>query len=206
MSIQEYKVVLAGEFGSGRSTFASRFTSGKSATKKIPAIKTEIIPVKIYTSAGSVTITLYDTLVHAKGGLPEDAFFRTASAALLFFDTTKKLSYEKVSVWYEALQKANGRKGSEPLPVILVGTKVDDVKNREVKPESIDFAQKLNLPYIEISSKANYNVRELLLKIIKSLLGASVQLTDKVELEEPSAEVDPAVQEEAEKAYADAAK
>lgn len=46
-------------------------------------------------------MTFYDTLVHAKGGLPDNSFFRTADAAVLFFDTTKEESYEKMEAWYE---------------------------------------------------------------------------------------------------------
>jgi hypothetical protein len=41
--------------------------------------------VPLYTSAGSVVLTLYDTTMHAKGGLPADDFFRNADAAVVFF-------------------------------------------------------------------------------------------------------------------------
>jgi hypothetical protein len=34
--------------------------------------------------------------------------------------------------WYDAVIKANGRKGSEPLPVVVVGTKADDIKVRSL--------------------------------------------------------------------------
>jgi GTPase SAR1 family protein len=35
MTTKEYKIVLAGEFGSGKSTFASRSVSGKDGKAKI---------------------------------------------------------------------------------------------------------------------------------------------------------------------------
>lgn len=35
MTTKEYKIVLAGEFGSGRTTFASRSVSGKEGKAKI---------------------------------------------------------------------------------------------------------------------------------------------------------------------------
>lgn len=60
---------------------------------------------------------LYDTTLHAKGGLPEQDFFRTADAAVCFYDITKQASYDALEAWYDAVQKHNARKGSEPLPV-----------------------------------------------------------------------------------------
>lgn len=100
---REYKVVLAGAFGSGKTTFASQFVKAKAEKKKIrkslrapfralnvtmkqftlrvklwlkcvksdvmhiaAAIKAETFPVNLYTSAGTVKLTLYDTTLHAK--------------------------------------------------------------------------------------------------------------------------------------------
>lgn len=87
---------------------------------------------------------------------------------------------------------------------MIVGTKVDQIKDRAVKSKDIDFARKRNLPYLEISSKANYHVKELLLGVCKALLGAGTQLTDEVVLAESSAKVDEEAAEKARKEYADA--
>jgi GTPase SAR1 family protein len=80
-------------------------------------------------------------------------------------------SYQALEKWYDATTSANSRKGSAPLPIMIVGTKIDDTKNRDVKISQVDFAKKRGLPYFEISSKANYGVKELVLSIVKSLLG-----------------------------------
>lgn len=80
-------------------------------------MKTETYPVKVYTSAGPVTLELYDTQLHAKGGLPDADFFRSADAAVCFYDISKQSSYDALESWYDAVQSANSRKGSAPLPV-----------------------------------------------------------------------------------------
>ncbi|KAN0061756.1 hypothetical protein ACQY0O_005748 [Thecaphora frezii] len=199
MTSKEFKVVLAGQFGVGKTAFATRLRSAKSGAKQIKALKTTQYPVKLHTSAGQVTLVLYDTNLHAKGGIPDDAFFRIADAAVVFFDLTNADSYSVAEEWYDALQKANGRKGSEPLPVIIVGTKADDIKGRELKPEQIEFPRKKEHPYREISSKANYGIKDIYLQICKGLLGNSVQLTDEIELDKP--EVDNIDEEALEKLY-----
>lgn len=88
--------------------------------------------------------------------------------------------------------------------VVIVGAKVDLIKDRAVKSKDIDFARKQNLPYMEISSKANYHVKELLTGICKQLLGAGTQLTDEIELEPASATVDEEAADRCRKEYADA--
>lgn len=135
-AVQEFKVVLAGQFGTGKTTFATRVKSAKADAKEIKALKTTQYPVTLQTSAGSVTLRLFDTNLHAKGGLPDDGFFRTADAAIVFFDLTKEDSYTAMEDWYDAVVKANGRKGSEPLPVVVVGTKADDIKVRFCIPSA----------------------------------------------------------------------
>lgn len=124
----EFKVVLAGQFGTGKTSFATRIKSAKADSKEIKALKTTQYPVKLQTSAGQVTLNLFDTNLHAKGGIPDDGFFRTADAAIVFFDLTNEESYSAMEEWYDAVVKANGRKGSEPLPIVVVGTKADDIK------------------------------------------------------------------------------
>lgn len=182
---KEFKVVLAGQFGVGKTAFATRVKSAKSNSKVIKALKATEYGVELYTSAGKVLLNLFDTNLHAKGGQPDDSFYRGADAAVVFFDLTSEASYKAMEEWYDALLKSNGRRGSEPLPVIIVGTKADDIKGRELKPEAIEFPKKKEHKYREISSEANYGVKELLLEICKCLLGDSVQLTDNVELESP---------------------
>lgn len=160
--------------------------------------------MKLYTSAGTVTLQLYDTTLHAKGGLPGPEFFRQADAALCFYDITKQSSYDALEEWFNAVQSNNGRKGSAPLPVVIVGSKVDLLKDRAVKSKDVDFARTKGLPYMEISSKANYRVKDLLLGLCKALLGQGTQLTDGIELGDATASVDEEAADKARKEYADA--
>lgn len=91
--------------------------AAKKEKTKIGSMKAETYPVRVYTSAGPVTLTLFDTLLHAKGGLPDQDFFRTADAAVCFYDISKQASYDALEEWYEAVQTHNKKKGSAPIPV-----------------------------------------------------------------------------------------
>lgn len=69
------------------------------------------------------------------------------------------------------MQTANHTRGSSALPTIIVGSKLDLAKDRAVKTADIDFPRKRELPYLEISAKANYKVRELLQGVVRLLVG-----------------------------------
>ncbi|KZP34199.1 P-loop containing nucleoside triphosphate hydrolase protein [Athelia psychrophila] len=197
MSGKDYKIVLAGPFASGRSTFVKKLKDG--SVKKIASLKAEAYTVPIHTSAGSITFTFYDSLVHAKGGIPKDDFNRNAEGAIVFFDLTSRESYDKVPEWYDAVASANHRRGSEDIPILLVGNKLDG--KRDMTPKEIDYPRKKKIDYMEISSKANYKIDDVLLYLAKKLLGDGTQLTDEVNWSAGDAKVDTEAAEKAMKEY-----
>lgn len=87
-------------------------------------------------------------------------------------------SYDKVPEWYDAVASANHRRGSEDIPILLVGNKLDG--KRDMTPKEIDYPRKKKIDYMEISSKANYKIDDVLLYLAKKLLGDGTQLTDEV--------------------------
>lgn len=115
-------------------------------------------------------------------------------------------SYDALEEWCTAFQEANARRGSAPCPVIVVGAKIDQIKDRAVAPEKIEFARVKQLPYLEISSKANYKTKELLLGVVRALCGPGIMLTGEVEFEPASAQVDEDAAAKAMKEYAEAGK
>lgn len=88
----------------------------------------------------------------------------------------------------------------------MVGTKVDQLKDRAVKPKDLEFMRTKQIPYLEISTKANYKTKELLLGIVRALCGTGIQLTDEVEFAKATAEVDEEAAAASMKEYGDAKK
>lgn len=68
-------------------------------------MKAETYALELHTSAGPCTLTMYDTTLHAKGGLPATDFFRTADAALVLFDLSSSSSSVPPSFLPPALSK-----------------------------------------------------------------------------------------------------
>ena len=58
----------------------------------------------------------------------------------------------------------------ESIPIVLAGNKVD-VKDRNVKDQSINFNRKRNLQYYDISVKSSYNFEKPFLWLARKLTG-----------------------------------
>ncbi len=67
------------------------------------------------------------------------------------FDVTSRITYKNIANWYKDIRRVR-----EDSPIVVVGNKLD-VEDRKVKPKQIKFPRRKNLPYCEISAKANYN-------------------------------------------------
>eukprot|EP01101_Sappina_pedata_P003617 TRINITY_DN1451_c0_g1_i3.p1 TRINITY_DN1451_c0_g1~~TRINITY_DN1451_c0_g1_i3.p1 ORF type:complete len:130 (+),score=41.05 TRINITY_DN1451_c0_g1_i3:314-703(+) len=92
-------------------------------------------------------------------------YYRSARAAIVCFDLTKKASFSKVKFWVEELQ--GNEKNCE---IYVVGTKVDkiddDGESRGIELTSIEeYCQTINAPYFETSAKTGHNVDALFAKI-----------------------------------------
>ena len=61
-------------------------------------------------------------------------------------------------------------KGSDRVPILLVGNKVDIEHQREVsKHEGIELAQLWNAPFMEASAKSRHNVNEVFAEIVREM-------------------------------------
>ena len=74
-----------------------------------------------------------------------------ADCAILMFDVTSRSSYDSLANWHRDLTRVCGN-----IPIVMVGNKCD-MKERRVKTKMINFHQRKNMPYFDISAKSNYN-------------------------------------------------
>lgn len=90
-------------------------------------------------------------------------YYRAAYGALIFYDITKKSTFDgKVDEWVNSVRSET----TNDISIILVGNKVDDEANREVTTEEgRECAERLGVPFFEISAKDGTCVEEAFLKL-----------------------------------------
>ena len=148
--IPEFKLVLVGDGGVGKSTFVKRHLTGEFEKKYIATLGVEVHPMPFFTNHGQIKFNVWDTAGQEKLGGLRDGYYIGGNCGIIMFDVCSRITYSNVPKWYKDLTRV-----CENVPIVLVGNKVD-VKDRKVKAKQITFHRKKNLQYYDISAKSNY--------------------------------------------------
>merc|ERR1712091_754918 len=163
--IPQFKCLLVGDGGVGKTTFVKRHLTGEFEKKYVATLGVEVHAMHFDTNRGRLLFNVWDTAGQEKFGGLRDGYYIQGQCAIIMFDVTSRISYKNVGVWFRDLVRV-----CENIPIVLVGNKVD-VKERKVKVKQINFHRKKNLNYYDISAKSNFNYEKPFLSLAKKLVG-----------------------------------
>lgn len=163
--LAEFKLVLVGDGGVGKTTFVKRHLTGEFEKKYIATQGVEVNTITFFTNHGAIKFHMWDTAGQEKLGGLREGYYVGAHCAIIMFDVTSRITYKNVPKWYKDLTRI-----CESVPIVLVGNKVD-VKDRKVKARQITFHRKRNLQYYDISAKSNYQFEKPFLWLLRRLVG-----------------------------------
>jgi len=159
----EFKLVLVGDGGVGKTTLVKRHLTGEFEKKYIPTLGVEVHPLPFDTNVGRLTFNVWDTAGQEKFGGLRDGYYIQGQCAIIMFDVTSRITYKNVPNWHRDIVRV-----CENIPIVLVGNKVD-VKDRQVKAKNIQFHRKRNLQYYDLSARSNYNFEKPFLWLARRL-------------------------------------
>jgi len=158
----EFKLVLVGDGGVGKTTFVKRHKSGEFEKKYVATLGADVHQIPFTTNHGVVKFNVWDTAGQEKFAGLRDGYYIKAKCAIIMFDVTSRISYKNVPNWHRDLTRV-----VEDIPIVLVGNKTD--KDRAVKTKSIVFHRKRNIQYFDVSAKSNYNYEKPFLYLARAL-------------------------------------
>jgi len=162
---REYKLVVLGEGGVGKTAITTRFVKGKFVVKYDPTI--EDAYRRDYTVDGvELAMELIDTAGQEdySSGL-HDKFIRQGEGFLCVYSITSKGSLEKIQE--EIYDKILWTKDAKSVPMVLAGNKCDLVNDREVSTEDGQkVADQFGCPFFETSAKTNTNINALFERLV----------------------------------------
>jgi GTP-binding nuclear protein Ran len=165
--IPNFKLILIGDGGTGKTTFVKRHLTGEFEKKYVPTLGVEVHPLEFHTNYGKIIFNVWDTAGQEKFGGLRDGYYIQGQAAIILFDVTSRMTYKNVPNWHRDVVRI-----CENIPIVLCGNKVD-LKDRKVKAKQITFHRKRNqLQYYDISAKSNYNFEKPFLWLARKLCGA----------------------------------
>mmetsp|Transcript_31060 Transcript_31060/g.22547 ORF Transcript_31060/g.22547 Transcript_31060/m.22547 type:complete len:215 (+) Transcript_31060:51-695(+) len=162
--IPEFKLVLVGDGGVGKTTFVKRHLTGEFEKRYIATLGVEVHPMPFTTSHGTIKFDVWDTAGQEKLGGLRDGYYIGGHCGIIMFDVCSRITYANVPKWYKDLTRV-----CENIPIVLVGNKVD-VKDRKVKAKQIIFHRKKSLQYYDISAKSNYQFEKPFVWLLRKLV------------------------------------
>ncbi|MHA1671380.1 MAG: GTP-binding protein [Promethearchaeota archaeon] len=153
-----FKIVVVGDGGTGKSTMIQRLITGKYIEQKI-TIGTDLASWNIEKNNLEIKLQIWDFAGEKRFRFFLPNYSRGAYGCLLCYDITRYTSFQNLQEWYDIVQD----NASNPV-FMLVGGKVDlaDAKRTVTQEEAEKFQRDHNIPnYFETSSKSGHNNKEI---------------------------------------------
>ena len=183
--VPQFKLVLVGDGGVGKTTFVKRHLTGEFEKKYVATVGVEVHPLKFHTNCGPIVFNVWDTAGQEKYGGLRDGYYIQGQCAILMFDVTSRVTYKNVPNWHRDIVRV-----CENIPIVLCGNKID-IKDRRVKAKQITFHRKKNLQYYDISAKSNYNFEKPFLWLARKLTAqGNLTLVESPALRPPEVNLD----------------
>ncbi|KAM9251324.1 GTP-binding protein Di-Ras2 [Cariama cristata] len=160
----DYRVVVFGAGGVGKSSLVLRFVKGTFRESYIPTIEDTYRQV-ISCDKSICTLQITDTTGSHQFPAMQRLSISKGHAFILVYSITSRQSLEELKPIYEQICQIKG--DVESIPIMLVGNKNDENQNREVdSSEGEAMARKWKCAFMETSAKLNHNVKELFQELL----------------------------------------
>ena len=119
--LMNYKIVLAGDIGVGKTSLINRFVTGIFTDDYKPTIGVSIFIKELFIENSEVNLQIWDVAGQTSFRQFRQRFFSGAQGAFIVFDLTVPKSLDNLHAsWIEDIQNNAGK-----IPLILIGNKVD---------------------------------------------------------------------------------
>ncbi|CAF1037284.1 unnamed protein product [Rotaria magnacalcarata] len=164
--MKEYKVVVLGPGGVGKSALTVQLCHSKFVEKYDPTIE-DFYRKEIEVDGEPAYLEILDTAGTEQFASMRDLYIKNGRGFLVVFSLTSWQSFLDVRTVREQILRV---KGTANVPICLVGNKCDASLQRQVTPDdALALAQTWNCPYVETSAKLAINVNDTFAEIVREI-------------------------------------
>ncbi|KAL2097050.1 hypothetical protein ACEWY4_006257 [Coilia grayii] len=164
--MREYKVVVLGSGGVGKSALTVQFVTGSFIEKYDPTIE-DFYRKEIEVDSSPSVLEILDTAGTEQFASMRDLYIKNGQGFILVYSLVNQQSFQDIKPMRDQIIRV---KRYERVPMILVGNKVDLESEREVSSgEGKALAADWNCPFIETSAKNKSLVDELFAEIVRQM-------------------------------------
>jgi len=168
MAEPNYKILLIGDAGVGKSSILVRFVNDTFTEGVEPATGIDSLNKNIDIDGKRVKLQIWDTAGQERFRTITSSYYRGAHGVLIVYDVCDHTSFENTRRWIGEIDRYAGE--DQPLKM-LVGTKVDmDTKRTVATSDGQELADQLQIPFKETSAKTKANLDDVFQTMARLLL------------------------------------
>ncbi|XP_076833304.1 ras-related protein ORAB-1 [Brachyhypopomus gauderio] len=161
-----FKLLLIGDSGVGKSCLLLRFADDTYTETYISTIGVDFKIRTIDMDGKVVKLQIWDTAGQERFRTITSSYYRGAHGIIIVYDVTDQESFSNVKQWLEEID----RYACENVSKLLVGNKSDLTSKKVVDfTTAKEFAETLNVPFLETSSKDASNVEKAFLTLASEI-------------------------------------
>ncbi|KAM3925553.1 ras and EF-hand domain-containing protein [Leptodactylus fuscus] len=164
-----YRLVLAGDAGSGKSSFLLRLCLNEFRGDIPTTLGVDFQMKKLLVDGDYTTLQIWDTAGQERFRSIAKSYFRKAHGVLLVYDVTSEASFLNVRQWIDEIKNSCDRY----IPLMLIGNKTDLRTEGNESGIQTSMGEKLAMAYsslfCETSAKDGTNVVEAVLHLAREV-------------------------------------
>ncbi|CAG0882115.1 unnamed protein product [Darwinula stevensoni] len=164
--MREFKVVVLGSGGVGKSALTVQFVSRRFVEKYDPTIE-DFYRKEIEVDSSPCVLEILDTAGTEQFASMRDLYIKNGQGFVVVYSITNHQTFQDIKSMKEQIVRV---KGTDRVPILLVGNKKDMEHLREVDGmEGYTLAQQWGCPFLEASAKMRFNVNEVFAEIVREM-------------------------------------
>ena len=163
-----YKLVILGEGGVGKSAITIQFTSNVWTPDYDPTIE-DAYRIEAEIDNETVGLDILDTAGQEVFSAVRDRYMRDGEGFMLVYSLTQRSTFLPMPRFYEQIKRA--RDTTKHVPVVLVGNKSDkaDIEREVPFGEGEMLARNFQCPFYETSAKLRVNIDEAFHELVRQI-------------------------------------
>jgi len=167
MAANEYRIVVVGSGGVGKSALTVRFIQGNFVEKYDPTIE-DSYRKQVDIDGVACMLDIMDTAGQEEYSALRDQYMKTGQGFVLVYSITSQPSFEAAQKLRTQILRI--KEESQDIPIMLVANKADLEEERTVsKEDGKGTASKYSAGFLEVSAKSNTNVSEVFFELVRMI-------------------------------------
>jgi len=176
-----FKVLLIGDSGVGKSCVLHRFIEDTFTNNFISTIGVDFRIKTMDVNGKTIKLQIWDTAGQERFRVITSAYYRGAHGIIVVYDVTDENSFKNLNYWFNEIAKY----APENINKFLIGNKSDDVVNKKIEYTiGQEYADYINVPFLETSAKNASNINRLFEELCINLLNNMIIALPKKNIKE----------------------